>query len=98
MPPEDILAVEGELVTFTCEAIGQPPPNITLNVSPSRPPSATMSSTLTGTSLQLEAALSVNGSTVQCVAENSVGVATSDIVTLTIAGKGHTKQANTLAH
>ena len=87
VPPESIIAIDQELVNFTCEASGFPAPTISWAAFPSLPLSSIITSTNTGSTLQIQASLSLNLTLVQCVAVNDVGTAVSYSATLTIVGE-----------
>ena len=86
-PPDDVIAIENELVNFTCLFSGLPQPVVNWTAFPSFPDLYTVTAGPTSSTLQFEAALSLNLTSVHCTAVNSVGSDTSTNATLTIAGK-----------
>ena len=86
-PPDDVIAIENELVNFTCLFSGLPQPVVNWTAFPSLPDLYTVTAGPTSSTLQFEAVLSINLTSVHCTAVNSVGSHTSTNATLTIAGK-----------
>ena len=82
VPPDDVIAIDNELVNFTCSASGLPQPDI---LFPFLPASYTIIPGLKTSTLQFQATLSLNLTSVQCTAVNVLGN-TSTNATLTIAG------------
>ena len=89
--PQDMVATNGEEITFTCQARGNPTPYITWQLIPSATnilttPRSTGQNEVKS-ELVIEATTALNGTVVSCAAKNPIGNITSNNATLIVTGR-----------